>query len=102
MSILDRFRLDGKRLLITGGSRGLGREMALAIADAGADADALDGPVGDVMGPPLPTVGIGEPVDTAIERLEQASAALVLDGGHPVGVITRSDVLGRLVQDRGR
>src|SRR5262247_896676 len=37
MSILDRFRLDGKRLFITGGSRGLGREMAVAIADAGAD-----------------------------------------------------------------
>lgn len=37
MSIFDRFRLDGKRLFITGGSRGLGREMALAIADAGAD-----------------------------------------------------------------
>jgi NAD(P)-dependent dehydrogenase (short-subunit alcohol dehydrogenase family) len=37
MSIWDRFRLDGKRLFITGGSRGLGREMALAIAEAGAD-----------------------------------------------------------------
>ena len=37
MGILDRFRLDGKRLFITGGSRGLGREMGLAIADAGAD-----------------------------------------------------------------
>ena len=37
MSILDRFRLDGRRLFITGGSRGLGREMALAIADVGAD-----------------------------------------------------------------
>lgn len=37
MSVLDRFRLDGKRLFITGGSRGLGRQMALAIADAGAD-----------------------------------------------------------------
>ena len=37
MSILDRFRLTGRRLFITGGSRGLGREMALAIADAGAD-----------------------------------------------------------------
>ena len=37
MGVLDRFRLDGKRLFISGGSRGLGREMALAIADAGAD-----------------------------------------------------------------
>jgi NAD(P)-dependent dehydrogenase (short-subunit alcohol dehydrogenase family) len=37
MSILDRFRLTGKRLFITGGSRGLGRAMALACADAGAD-----------------------------------------------------------------
>jgi len=37
MSIFDRFSLQGKRLFITGGSRGLGREMALAIADAGAD-----------------------------------------------------------------
>ena len=37
MSLFDRFRLDGKKLFITGGSRGLGREMALAIAEAGAD-----------------------------------------------------------------
>jgi NAD(P)-dependent dehydrogenase (short-subunit alcohol dehydrogenase family) len=37
MGIFDRFDLTGKRLFITGGSRGLGREMALAIADAGAD-----------------------------------------------------------------
>lgn len=55
MSIFDRFRLDGKRLFITGGSRGLGREMALAIADAGADcilvgrdAESLDQTAGDI------------------------------------------------------
>src|SRR5262249_34127903 len=37
MSIFDRFRLDGKRALITGGSRGLGFVMARALAEAGAD-----------------------------------------------------------------
>jgi gluconate 5-dehydrogenase len=37
VNTLDRFRLDQKRALVTGASRGLGREMALAFADAGAD-----------------------------------------------------------------
>lgn len=37
MSVFDRFRVDGRKLMITGGSRGLGREMVLAIAEAGAD-----------------------------------------------------------------
>src|SRR5256885_8064298 len=36
MNVLDRFRLDGKRLFITGGSRGFGRVIALAAAEAGA------------------------------------------------------------------
>src|SRR5580704_15072628 len=37
MAVLDRFRLDGKCILITGGSRGFGRAIALATAEAGAD-----------------------------------------------------------------
>ncbi len=34
--ILDRFRLDGKTALVTGARRGLGRAMAVALAEAGA------------------------------------------------------------------
>ncbi|MFL5342463.1 MAG: SDR family NAD(P)-dependent oxidoreductase [Gemmataceae bacterium] len=37
MSVLDRFRLDGRRALVTGGSRGLGFEMAKALAEVGAE-----------------------------------------------------------------
>ena len=36
-TVLDRFRLDGKVALVTGGARGLGLTMATALAEAGAD-----------------------------------------------------------------
>lgn len=36
MNVLDRFKLNGKVALITGGSRGLGLEMAVALSQAGA------------------------------------------------------------------
>lgn len=37
MSVLDCFNLSGRRALITGGSRGLGLEMARALGEAGAE-----------------------------------------------------------------
>jgi cystathionine beta-synthase len=65
-----------------------------------ADAGVLERPVAEVMGPPLPTVGSGEPVEVAVEALDQAAAVLVVDAGHPVGILTRSDVLSFLASDR--
>ena len=55
MSVLDRFRLDGRRAVVTGASRGLGRVMALALAEAGADVvitgrtpETLDATAGEI------------------------------------------------------
>ena len=37
MSILDQFKLDGQTALVTGCRRGIGKAMAIALAEAGAD-----------------------------------------------------------------
>lgn len=42
MGILDRFRLDGETAVVTGGARGLGRAMAQALAEAGANLCIID------------------------------------------------------------
>src|SRR5207244_13432449 len=60
------------------------------------DPDVLDRPVGDIMSPPMPMLGIGEPVGRIVACLAAQPSVLVLDAGHPIGVLTRSDVLGFL------
>lgn len=62
------------------------------------DAAVLDRPVHDVMEPTLPMVGIGEPVSVLVEYLDRAAGVLVLDGGHPIGVLTTQDVLSFLAE----
>ena len=45
MGVLDRFSLAGKTALVTGAGQGIGRRLALAFAEAGADV-ALNSPHG--------------------------------------------------------
>jgi NAD(P)-dependent dehydrogenase (short-subunit alcohol dehydrogenase family) len=101
MSLLDRFSLAGKRLFITGGSRGLGREMALAIAEAGADViltgrdtASLDRTGGEIraLGREAITIqaDIGEP-DAC-----EAACRRALDDHGPIDILI-NNVGGRLV-----
>jgi cystathionine beta-synthase len=55
--------------------------------------ESFDVRVDEVMAPPLPMVGTGEAIEGASARLAQNSAVLVVDGGHPTGIVTRSDLL---------
>jgi cystathionine beta-synthase len=62
------------------------------------DPSVVDRPVGDVMDKPLPTIGLGETVDVAASRLQASPAIVVLDNGHPTGILTRSDLLDFLAR----
>jgi len=65
------WRLDGKRALVTGGSRGIGRAIAAALADAGADV-AVTSRKGDDA----------EPVAREFRAAGRRSIALLLDVRH--------------------
>lgn len=103
MSVLDRFRLDGKKLFITGGSRGLGREMALAIADAGADVilvgrdqPSLEKTAGEIR-------GLGRKceliqADVGIPEEAERACELALEQHGPIDIVI-NNVGGRRIPD---
>jgi cystathionine beta-synthase len=62
------------------------------------DPSVMDEQVEKVMGPRLPTIGIGQPLALAVELLDSAAALVVLAGGRPHVVLSRSDVLNHLSQ----
>ena len=56
----------------------------------------LADPVSKHMGPPLPLVGGGEPLETARAELHDSDAVMVVVDGKPAGVLTRADLLSFL------
>ncbi len=57
------------------------------------DPDALQADVAEVMGPPIPLVESGDPVEVAFAELQRQPAVLVSGAGRALGVLTRSDLL---------
>jgi cystathionine beta-synthase len=57
------------------------------------DPSIMNTPVEHVMGPKLPTIGVGQKVARAVELLDRSPALLVLAGGRPLSVLTRTDLL---------
>ena len=62
------------------------------------DPGVIDKPVSTVMDAPLPTIGTGETIDQVAARLQEYPAVLALDRGHPMGILTRSDLLAYLAR----
>lgn len=62
------------------------------------DSSVLDLRVKDIADPSLPMVGVGMSVTQLTRLLSTTAGVLILDGGHPVGVLTRSDLLSFLEQ----
>jgi len=67
--ILDQFRLDGKTALVTGCRRGIGRAMANALAEAGAD----------IVGVSASLEAHGSQVETEITALGRSFAGYACD-----------------------
>lgn len=84
MSILERFRLDGEVAVVTGAGKGIGRRIAIALAEAGADValasrtqadlDAVAGEI-EALGRRALPLATDATDPAALERLAQQTIA---------------------------
>jgi len=81
MAVLDEFRLDGQTAVVTGAGQGLGREMARALAEAGADVaipdvnyDSAVDAAGEIAGLGVETTALETDVtdEADVERMVEA------------------------------
>jgi NAD(P)-dependent dehydrogenase (short-subunit alcohol dehydrogenase family) len=95
MSVLDLFRLDGKRAMITGGTRGLGRAMAQAFAEAGADLVLVSRDAGHLQQAKGELSSLGRRVGTVQADLTSPAAteqmcAQALDQHGPIHILVNN------------
>ncbi len=75
--VLDRFRLDGKVVVVTGANRGLGRALVTAFAEAGADVGLAVRDVDGVADQREELAGLGR--RSAVARCDVADARCIED-----------------------
>lgn len=87
MSVLDQFRLHGRRALVTGGTRGLGLEMARALGEAGAEliisgssTEHLEAAVNELRGQGITAAALQADLSVP-EQAEQMCAKALRDFG---------------------
>ncbi len=71
MNIIDKFRIEGKTALVTGCKRGIGKAMAIALAEAGAD----------IIGVSASLEKTGSEVEQAITALGKSFKSYACDFG---------------------
>lgn len=86
MNTLDLFRLDGKVALVTGARRGIGRAMAVALAEAGAD----------IIGVSATMEAQGSEVETDVRAAGRRFAGYACDFGDRAALYT---LIGQLKND---
>ncbi|MER5704072.1 glucose 1-dehydrogenase [Micromonospora sp. NPDC002296] len=95
MGVLDTFRLDNKVALVTGGSRGIGAALAVALAEAGADVaiTAREPGRAERALAHLTSLGVRAMVlDTDVTKPEQVTAAVdrITDQLGPIDVLVNN------------
>lgn len=95
MGVLDSFRLDGKTAFVTGGSRGLGRAMAQALAEAGADLILVGRDAGSLAAARQELSALGRQVDAITADVSTPEGAkfacdTALSLGRPIDVLVNN------------
>lgn len=90
--ILDEFRLDGKVAIVTGGGRGLGKVMALALAEAGADVVVAARTAGEIAQTASEVKGLGRKslaISTDVTKANQVTKMV----GQTISEFGKIDIL---------